>query len=414
MEISNNEQQHSSKNYKMRKIYMFFLALYPLLYWYDVRTSISLGVWIMFLLSTVGILKYKFRFNIFQSSFWLVFVYVCSIWSYREGFALWTVFPPGGWQFFIFFLSLVGGTLFFDLHLLTKFMKWIVWISIPLFWIQFAFISITGSQHFCFVPNLTDSFTYEGFSYAQLVSKHLASNHPCSIFLEKSYMGYYLTSYLCLNLFNKGFQWKWRAKENIAIVLTLLFLRSGSGIAGLALLIISKLFSVFWNLNWSRRIALILLIIPMSIASFMIYEKTEMGQEILSRESELTAENSSGYNRVIGGYFMFEMLSPHDKMVGIHIEDARKTFGFQKQDGTTIFYINGIQMILFTLGYLGLLFYILFYYNLFKSVDTLSRICILILLLFLLLESNYLSSFMTLLTIIPCGIWYHKRMLYLK
>lgn len=87
--------------------------------------------------------------------------------------------------FFLFFLALVWGVLNFDMQLLMKYMRWIVLISAALFWIQFILKVTVGSQMFCFVPNLTGSFTYEGMSYSELAAHQLNDvSRPCSIFLS--------------------------------------------------------------------------------------------------------------------------------------------------------------------------------------------------------------------------------------
>ena len=45
-------------------------------------------------------------------------MYICLIWIYHHHFELWTLIPPGGWLFFLFFLALIGGVLSFDFQLL--------------------------------------------------------------------------------------------------------------------------------------------------------------------------------------------------------------------------------------------------------------------------------------------------------
>ena len=96
-------------------------------------------------------------------------------------------------------------------------------------------------------------------------------------------------------------------------------------------------------------------------------------------------------------------------MVGI--PNAREVFGIERADGRTIFYINGVQTILISLGYIGALVYLLFYVSLFRKVSLQSRMSIIMLLTMGLLESNYLNAYMMLFTIIPCGEYYlnYKR-----
>ena len=140
-----------------------------------------------------------------------------------------------------------------------------------------------------------------------------------------------------------------------------------------------------------------------------MYIGSEMGQMMLSRSDEFSTEGSSGFTRVVGGYLMFDQLDFKEQMIGIL--DARDRFGISRFDGRLIFFANGVQTILLSLGYLGALFYLLFYAFLFKNTSLAPRICIIVLLIMSLIESNYLNPFMMLLTIIPCADYYSKNKL---
>ena len=180
----------------LRKVSMMILALLPILAWYEIPFPVGLGYTLILFLSAYIIVRNNFKINVIPIIFWLLFVYICLIWIYHHHFELWTLIPPGGWLFFLFFLALIGGILSFDLQLLKRYMRWVVLISAALFWVQFSLKLATGSHVFCFVPNLTGGFTYEGMSYAELVAHQMSGSRPCSIFLEPSYMAYYYVSYL--------------------------------------------------------------------------------------------------------------------------------------------------------------------------------------------------------------------------
>ena len=97
----------------------------------------------------------------------------------------------------------------------------------------------------------------------------------------------------------------------------------------------------------------------------------------------------------------------HQQIIGI--PDARNRFGIEMYDGNFIFYANGVQTILLSLGYIGALLYGLFYIILFRNTNLVSRMCIIILFVMGLLESNYLNPYMMLLTIIPCADYHFTR-----
>ena len=397
---------NTHKSSFMNKLSMFILALLPILAWYKIPFPVGLGFALVLFLSAYTIIRNGLRIYILPVSFWMVCVYICIMWMYNHGFAPWTMFPPGGWVFFIFFLALVWGVKNFDRQYLEKYMRWVILISAALFWIQFAQRITTGSS-FCFVPNLTGAFTYEGMSYTELVAHQRYGTRPCSIFLEPSYMAYYYITYLAIVWFNSDNQKKWINIEIILIILSLIALKSGSGMVGLAIILIVKIITLYWNVNAKRRFMLIMFIIPIVAISVNTYIDSEVGQGILSRSKEFSTEGTSGFTRVVGGYMMFDQLKGNEQVFGI--ADFRDRFGIESIDGRFIFFANGVQTILLSLGYIGLLLYSLFYTSLFRKTNLISRMCIIILLVMSLLESNYLNPYMMILTIIPCVDYYNRN-----
>lgn len=402
-------ESERNKSPFFNKLSMAVLATLPLLAWYKIPFPVGLGYAFILLLGTIAIVKNRFRVNVIPLAFWLMFAYVCFMWMYHHDFSFWTLFPPGGWMFFIFVLAVLWGVLAFDIGLLKKYMRWVVLISIALFWVQFGLKVTTGSQVYCFVPNLTGAFTYEEMSYSELAANQLLGERPCSIFMEPSYMAHYFVTYLAIVWFDSVAQKKWLNKEIILIIITLIALKSGSGMVALAVLFAVKMFSMFWSANVGRRILLISILIPLVIFVVDIYMGSEMGQMMLSRSNELSTEGTSGFTRVVGGYLMFDQLDFNEKMIGI--PDARERFGILESDGSLFFFANGIQTILLSLGYLGALFFLVFYIVLFKKTSIASRMCIIILLVMSLIESNYLNPFMMLLTIIPCADYNYNKLI---
>lgn len=398
------KKEVSSSTPMLSKISMLIFALSPILAWYSIPFPVGLGNMLILFLSAFVITKSRFRVFVIPKAFWIVFIYVCMMWTYNHQFALWTIFPPGGWLFFMFTLAVVGGTLSFNMKLLKKYMRIVLLVAITLFWVQLILKMITGSLQICFVPNLTGQFTYEGMTYAELVTHQLEGERPCSIFLEPSYMAYYSLAYLVLEWFGCEAKRKWLTREVALIIVTLLALRSGTGMVGGAILFAVKMFCMFWNASIRRRVVMIFLLIPFLVGMFVVFLNSETGQLMLSRSEELSTENTSGYSRVVAGYLMFDTMSPSDKIVGM--PNAKEEFGIERDDGRTFFYINGVQTILIELGLVGALAYLFFYVSLFRKVSLQSRMSIIILLVMGLLESNYLNAYMMLFTIIPCGEYY--------
>lgn len=395
--------------YNLRYVSMFILATLPILGWYEIPFPVGLGYAIVLFLSAYTIFIYNFRLNVLPVTFWMVFFYVCFMWMYHYGVEFSTLFPPGGWPFFMFFLVLVWGVKTFDLELLKKFMGWVVYTSVILFWIQIILQLMFGHNVISFVPNLTGSFKYEGMSYSDLVYAQLnsESGRPCSIFLEPSYMAYYLVVYLTIVWFSKKNQDKLINKEILLLIITLIALRSGSGMLGLGVDVIVKLYRYFKNSSAVKRIKYILFLVPLLLGAIYFYADSGMGQSVLSRSTELSTDGTSGFSRVVKGYLYFASLNQKEKLTGI--PSPEKKFGIVKGDGKIKFYVNGFQTVLLTLGYMGAILYILFYTSLFRKVSIPSRMCIIVLLIMSLIESNYLNSYMMLLTVIPCAEYFYNK-----
>lgn len=393
------------------RVLMLLLALYPLLGWYGIPFPVPLGGTLMLFFSALVIVRSGFKINVFHWSFWIMFLYVCGMWCWQHGFALWTIFPPGGWIFFQFCMSLIACTITFNVSLLKKYMGWVVWISIILFWVQYVLLHATG-HNICLVPNLTGQFSYEGMSYAELAAWQRSLSHPCAIFLEKSYMAYYLGTYLTLKLFGPEQRYGFGNGKLWAIVITLVFLQSGSGMVFMAIMLLVKFFAIIMNGNKTRNI-LLLGLCPLLIASaYYVYANTEIGEEMIERQEEFSVERSSGYDRVIGGYIMFATQNTKEQLWGTDRSQLADDYGRNKE-GDLSLYVNGFQTVLLTLGCVGAILYILFYGFLFHKVTTLGRMCIVLLLIMSLIESCYLNTYMLLLTAIPCALLYngrHKRL----
>lgn len=388
---------------------MLLLALNPILSWYKIPFPLSLGPALMLGMSIVGIAARRFSFRVLPISFYAVFIYVSFKWTLDHGLQLWTLFPPGGVLFFNFILALISGILLFDIDYLKKIMMAVVFISIPLFWIQ-MFLLYSSGTHICFVPNLTGHFTYQDYSYSELRAVHLASQHPCSIFIEKSYMAYYLVSYLCLELFGKSNQNRFFSFQAALIVVTLLALRSGSGIVGLAVLLLIKAYKMFWgNSSLPKRIFMMIIGIPLVWGVFVFCTSTEAGGEIIGRSAELTTEGTSGYSRVVQGFVIYENLPSVNKITGMQRNDVI-SYSEKSYNTDDRLYVNGVQEILITLGILGMLIYLIFYIEIFRKSEETGKMSIIALLVIALLESCYLNPYMILLTVIPCAqIYYNQR-----
>ena len=221
-------------------------------------------------------------------------------------------------------------------------------------------------------------------------------------------MAYYLVTYLCLRLFSPDVRDKLMSPVNIILVLTLLLLRSGSGVLGLSVLFAVKVIQMLLSGSNKKRMHVLIFLIPVLVGASYVYLRSEIGTAMYERTSELDTKESSGYTRVVGGYVVYGMMPLQEQLFGTS-RDEIVIFSDDKSISDDRFYVNGIQTILLTLGAVGFLLYLVFYGSVFRRGDMLVKMSIITLLLFSLLESDYLNPYHLLLTVIPCAMSYLLR-----
>lgn len=390
----------ASSNYEsnsLKKTAMFFLALLPLLHWYDIGAPIGLGETFMLMFTVMAFAKGYFRIKVFPKIFYALWAYIAFNWYYNNGINAGLSLLPGGPTFFVFAMIVMGSILLFDFDYLYKIMKWIVLISILIFVFQFILLHTSGT-HYCFVPNLTDRFTYEDMTYAELAARQYKYKNPCAIFMEKSYMAYYLVIFLCLELFYGKGKDVLFSKLSLLIIFTLLILKSGSGLIGMVMPVVIKVISYYWDKKNLRYVMIILFFLLLT-GGIYIYLRTDIGAAMFARQSEITEEGTSGFSRVVYGYTFFENLSPIQKVIGTSISNMND-LTYLSYAGKN-FSVNGIQAPLIQLGIIGLGVWLLFYIIVILKTNHLSKLCVLTLFVLSSIEVTYLGPYMVLLTVIP-------------
>lgn len=399
-----NISSASYNNTLASKIAMFLWALYPILGWYSSFTAFSLGTLLLLLFSLIAFFKGKVNLRVFPLILYVVWIYVSLNYYGYASLSDIKSYLPGGFPYCVFIFSLISGIVFYNQECLKKYMSWVVKLSVVLFWLQIL-LSIVGTS-VCVVPNIGLEFLYEDMTYAQIKAKHLIGM-PCSIFLEKSYMAYYLCAYLCFELFDSNGSKVLLTKFSLVIILTLLVLKSGSGFVGMSVIAIAKILTYLNDMSVVKKILYSFLCSVILVGSIWIYTQTESGAEMLGRTEEIVTEGTSGFTRVVAGYLMYSNMPIENQIFGMD----RETFLYTD---TTFYhddelYLNGIQNILITLGVVGLILYILFYSYLFAKGNAVSRVAILVFLFFSLLEFTYLTIYMAMFTVISCGELYCKK-----
>ena len=393
------------QNKSLSNIAMLLLALLPMLHWYDIGLPIGLGEFLLTLLMILAIGLGQFKLSAYPKIFYVVWIYVAINWYCYDFYPDWKGILPGGVVFFIFAINVGVGIILFNMDVLRKYMRWIVIVAIVIFWFQFAMLHLGGTGH-CFVPNLTGHFLYEDLTYPELVAKQLRSARPCAFFIEKSYMAYYMVIYLCIEFFHGNTKDILFSKLAIAIIVTLIMLQSGSGMVGMALLIVAKVLTFYWNKKTVRYLAL-LLAIPVLLFFFKLYVSTDIGFAMLDRQTELSTEGTSGYTRIVEGYLYYSSLNDVQKLFGTSYADLNNLTYLSYSNRN--FSLNGIQYPLIQLGIVGLILWLLFYIYVFRKTSICGKMCVLVYIVLSALEVTYLGSYMVMLTIIPCSVLYKDR-----
>lgn len=397
---------NNNRESSLSKIAMFVLALYPLLHWYDVGLPIGLGSILMLFISFAVIAKGDFNFRVYPFFFLIVWIYVLLHW-YKFNFSFnWMDLLPGGIIFFIFAINFGAGIALFNIDYLKKYMRIVVILAIVIFLFQFLMLLFTNVR-FCFVPNLTGAFTYENMTYSEIAARHLSEILPCAFFLEKSYMAYYLVIFLVLELFyGKGKEVLF-SKLSIVIFITLLLLRSGSGLVGMVIPVVAKCLSYSWNKK-SFRYPVIVLSLSLISLGLYLYVGTDLGASMLNRKDEITTEGTSGFSRIMYGYIYYERLDSFQKLFGISVSDVNDLIYLSYADKK--FALNGIQAPLIQLGAIGLMIWIMFYLRVFISTNVCGKIAILCFFILSAIEVTYLGPYMLILSIIPSANMYQKSL----
>lgn len=383
----------------LSKLLMFLLALLPLLHWYDIGLPIGLGDVLMLSVSIVAAGLGLFRIRSFPITFIIVWIYISLNWYYFNVGSDLKSYLPGGIVFFLFVVNVGIGISLFKIEYLQKYMRYIVLASIFIFFFQFLSLHIAG-MHFCFVPKITDCFLYENLTYEQIAARHLSGIKPCAFFLEKSYMAYYLIIYLCLELFNETNRKYLYTRFSIIIIVTLLLLQSGSGLVGMAILVILK-FLTYYSGKKTIKYIMPILSIPIFGALMYLYVGTDIGASMLDRQAEIKTEGTSGYYRIMHGYIFYDSLSSIEQVFGISVADINNLTYLSYADEK--FPLNGIQAPLIQLGVIGLILWIIFYISLMFRTNLCGKMSICILFVLSTLEVTYLGSYMTILTVIACS-----------
>lgn len=386
MKSSSNVNLH-----RIRVCSMVCLALYPVLYSYMNSFSMNYGeVFFIVLLPLIFLMAKTYKILRLPSLYWVFWFYVALLLIIDSSEFKVTYLIPGGMAFTLFSLIMGVTSKFLDLRLLYCVMKYIfVVASIILIMQSLGLMPSEFSR--CFILPISDHLAYSNTDYEGLMELRQYGTRPSSIFLEPAYFAIYCSVFLILELFYKAGDHRLFTKFSFLIILQLLFLRSGCALLGLGIVILVK--SICY-LKYSKKSAgYFVLAIPFFLFAFYYYFSSEIGSALLERTREFSTEGSSGYLRVVQGFFIYDYLPTVNKIFGISTSKLSTMyipFLSVKSNGDVSMFTNGICTLLIRTGIVGFFLFLNVYIRLYKSTNNMGKASLWLLFALSLVEQVYL------------------------
>lgn len=325
------------------------------------------------------------------------YAYLIQLLSFNS---IYSIIPIG------FLLNVIGVLFFYGCvryDYLLRIYKTIASFSIVFFFIQtlafyLAGVHINGVLEFLPLALNVDS---------SWILEHKMADRFSSFFSEPAHFAQFLLPLLCYFVFSEKESSRKRIVWSTIMVVVLILLKSGNGFLGLIAVFVSYGIYIFIIKSISvKKIALVVIALPLIFYLGSTYLKTETGVELLERSNTIGAnsENSykgSGYMRTWRGWLLFFDLPLKNQVFGVgdnqnlvsSISSSSIWTDFIDEDDT---YLNGIQAIFVNTGLVGASIFLVFLFSLWKGNTYEGKIQVLVLIVLSLISANYLTETMVL------------------
>jgi hypothetical protein len=354
------------------KVVTFLVVIYPLLSVYGIP-PINLGMVSMIILYFLFLVTRDKIVLKWPKYFWMFFLYMFLLrflnyvdFSFSNFFSF---------NLIVFGLFLGISCKHFDLTYGLKIYQTIVLICCCFFFLQEVMFLISGTR----VVGLLSWFPLNtGMSNADYIRLFSLHDRSASFFLEPAHFAQYISPLLAVQLFkNKKPVINFYA---ILISVTLLLLRSGTGVIIMSIIWIIWIFFHLRNSSLIKRLSIILILLPAFFSGVYLYLSSELGKSIAERGSEFTdySSTTSAYVRIIRGYELLYDFPVLNKLFGMNppsrlqlfISKGEMSFLFPEND----LLFSGIQSVLVFGGVVGLLIFSFHFHFLLKKTCIESRI----------------------------------------
>lgn len=391
------------------KIANLVLVLGPILQMYMMPIG---GVGLVFSITLVlAVLNLYYGKNIVSNiPKWLNVYFVYAAFCYILSLSSYNIIPIWIIRTYLVYLMFYK---WFNYDLFVKYYKFIALASVVFFFVQEVSYSITGTRIIGVLKFLPLGLTaYESAeSYYETIETFSRSS---SFFSEPALFAQFLFPLLSILLFkqkitrNSGF-------FIVAIILTLLLLKSGNALIGLLVVFVMLCIKIMMDNNVIRKIIVGVVFCILSCYVISHYVNSEWGNDLQARSGEIennTSTISSGFMRIYRGYYVFDEYEPFEKILGIFneqkikekIDDSIVASTFLKND----FYFNTFQHILLKTGYIGVIIMMMLFYSIWHKNDFAGKTIILIFVILLFISFHYFSVIMALYVVLASKLKQQK------
>lgn len=196
-------------------------------------------------------------------------------------------------------------------------------------------------------------------------------------FSEPSHLAAFLLPLIAINLFYK------RDYKNVFLyVIAILLSKSGVGFVGLVVLFVFIFISRIKSMSAKQIVPIVVLSVFLSGAAYFVVSNG-YADDLLERQEEfdMDNENSSGFIRVMRGYYIYDMMSTRDKIIGganstvrYIIDRSPMASSFARQG--EMIYLNFFQRLLIYGGIITVCFFLVYFLWYLRLLDTTGKCCL--------------------------------------
>lgn len=393
----------SSIKISLINTFIFLIVALPILNAYGFFGGLSIGM-ILIAITILLILIRNGEYRLVFSKYYRIFfIYICIvsviISIFTHYFDLQGVLRTSI-KVFGFIITFGIASKYLDKNKAIYYYKRIAFFAILFFFIQEILYFMTGYRVSGMIPFLP--LMNENLDMQSLIMKQTVSLRSASFFVEPSYLALYIIPYLIINIWEKNN--RYRIYKITIIIIALFLLQSGVGMLLLISVIFISAILLIKNIANSKKVLLItalIIIIPMS---FNLVLLTDSGKQLYKRTIEINPDSeniTSGFIRVFRGYYVYNELSPLNKVVGVGQGNLRKLIEHKssikiKNLFFNEIYVNMFQQILITSGIIGVILFLFAHFKFYMSCNNMGKSLLFAFFVLMFMDAIYCTPIMLL------------------